>query len=188
MGYLTPDEIKKIGFKSIGKGVKISDKASIYDAEKIEIGDHSRIDDFTIVSGNVKIGKYVHITPFCVLAGGQSGITLDDYSGLAYNVSIFSQSDDYSGTTMTNPLIPAKFKKEIKEAVYIGKHVIIGAGSCVMPGVHIEEGCSVGAMTLMNKSTEPWGMYIGIPARRFKERSQNILNLEKQFLSEIEDV
>ncbi|WP_240783029.1 DapH/DapD/GlmU-related protein [Escherichia sp. E2562] len=84
----------------------------------------------------------------------------------------FSQSDDYTGRTMTNPTIPKKFKKEIIKQVVIGKHVIIGTNSLVFPGVTIEEGCSVGAMTMVTKSTKPWGCYFGIPAKRIKERKK----------------
>ena len=53
MAYLTEDELKTLGFKSLGENVKISDKASIYDAHNIQIGDNSRIDDFCVISGNV---------------------------------------------------------------------------------------------------------------------------------------
>ena len=65
-------------FKSLGKDLKISDKASIYNPECIELGDYSRIDDFCVVSGKVKIGKYVHIAPFCLIAGGEEGVVMDD--------------------------------------------------------------------------------------------------------------
>jgi len=62
MSYLSLDNMKAMGFKRLGVNVKISDKASIYDADKIEIGDHSRIDDFCILSGNISLGSYNHIT------------------------------------------------------------------------------------------------------------------------------
>lgn len=185
MAYLTEHELKGLGFKSLGKNVKISDKASIYNHEQISIGDHTRIDDFCVVSGKVTIGRRVHIAPHCLVAGGELGITMDDYSGLAYFVQVFSQSDDYSGRTLTNPTVPAKFKNEFKSPVYIGRHVIIGSGSVVFPGVRIEEGCSVGAITLVSKSTEPWGVYIGNPAKRLKDRKKDLLELEKKL--EIEE-
>jgi len=183
MSYLTEDQVKKVGFKYIGENVKISDRASIYDAGQIEIGNNSRIDDFCIVSGRVVIGAYCHITPMCLVAGGSPGIFFSDFCTLAYGVKIFSQSDDYSGETLTNSLIPKHFKKEIMKPVFLGRQVIIGAGSMVFPGVNIAEGCSVGAMTLVNKNTEPWGIYVGNPAKRIRERKKNLLELEKQFLS-----
>lgn len=187
MAYLTDIELRSIGFKALGNNVKISDKASIYNPEQIEIGNNSRIDDFCVISGKVKIGQYVHIAPFCLVAGGEMGIQLDDFSGLAYQVQVFSQSDDYSGRTMTNPTIPAKYKNEIKKSVHIAKHVIIGAGSIIFPGVKLSEGCSVGAMSLVNKTTAAWGIYVGNPAKRVKERKQNLLDLEVEFLRGVND-
>ncbi|ENM3767349.1 acyltransferase [Vibrio cholerae] len=184
MAYLTVEALESMGFKSVGEGVKISDKASIYDPEYIVLGDFSRIDDFCVISGSVRIGRNVHIAPFCLVAGGEEGIIMEDFSGLAYGVQVFTQSDDYTGRTLTNPTICAKFKKEHKAGIRIGKHVIIGARSMVFPGVNLAEGCSVGAMTLVNKSTDPWGIYLGNPARRIKERKKDLLELEKQFLKE----
>ena len=66
----------------------------------------------------------------------------------------------------------------------MGRHVIIGSGSVVFPGVKIAEGCSVGALSLVNKSTEPWGIYVGNPARRVKLRKQDLLLEEKRYLNE----
>lgn len=185
MAYLSNNQLKNIGFKNLGKNVKISDKSSIYNPELIELGDNSRIDDFCVVSGRVVFGKYCHITPMCLVAGGIPGILFSDFSTLAYGVKVFAQSDDYSGLTLTNSLIPKKFKNEIFESVSIGKHVIIGAGSVIFPGVHVAEGCAIGAMSLLNKSTDPWGVYFGNPARRIKERKKDLLELEKKFLSEV---
>lgn len=185
MAYLTASQLAERGFKSLGENVKISDKASIYNAEQIEIGDYSRIDDFCVLSGKIKIGSFCHIAAMCLVAGGQKGICLDDFCGLSYGTKVFSQSDDYSGGAMVSPLVPLEYKDEKKEKVVLGRHVIVGAGSTVLPGVSVAEGCSIGAMTLVNKSTTPWGIYVGIPAKRVKERKKDLLVLEKQFLEEL---
>lgn len=184
MPYLTDEQLAQMGFRSLGKNVRISDKAAIYNAEQIDVGDNSRIDDFCVISGKVRIGSYVHVAPHCLVAGGSEGITLEDFAGLAYYVQVFSQSDDYSGRSLTNPTVPAQYKNETKAAVHIGRHVIIGAGSIVFPGVTLAEGCSVGAMALVHKSTSPWGIYVGNPARRVKDRKTDLLSLEAQFLKE----
>ena len=44
--------------------------------------------------------------------------------------------------------------------------------------VIIEEGVSVGAMSLVNKSLNKWNIYIGIPCKKLKERKKDILELE----------
>ena len=185
MAYLTEQELQELGFKKLGAGVKISDKAAIYNADQIEVGDHSRIDDFCVISGRLVIGKYNHITPMCLVAGGTPGIHFEDFCTLAYGVKVFAQSDDYSGETLANSLVPKKFKNEFFAAVSLGRHVIVGAGAVIFPGVTIAEGCSIGAMALVTKSTESWGIYTGMPAKRMKDRKKNLLNLEAQFLSEL---
>ena len=96
----------------------------------------------------------IHITPMCLIAGGKPGVYFADFCCLAYGVKVFSQSDDYTGGSLTNSCIPRKYKKEIFESVNIEKHVIIGANSVIFPGVNISEGCSIGAMSLLIKSTE----------------------------------
>jgi len=186
MAYYSDFELEELGFKYLGKHVKISKKASIYEAEKIEIGDNSRIDDFAILSGNIILGRNIHITAYCNLAGGEKGIVIDDFSTLAYGVNVFTQSDDYLGYFMTNSTIPKRFKKEKKEKIHIHRHVIIGAGSYILPGVVLYEGTSIGAMSLMLKSSEPWKVYVGIPAKPIKDRKKDILDIEKRYLSEIE--
>ena len=181
MAYYTIKELKSLGFKSIGKSVKISDKASIYNCNQIEIDDYSRIDDFCVISGKIKIGRNVHITPLCIIAGGVPGVIIESFSTLAYNCKIFSQSDDYSGSSMTNSTIPKKFKKENFNKVLIEKHSIIGAGSIVMPGVTIAVGTAVGANSLVLSSTSPWEICAGSPARKIKSRKKDLLLLERQF-------
>lgn len=182
MAYYTEDQLKLLGFKHIGNNVKISDKASIYNCDQIEIGDNSRIDDFCVVSGKIKIGRNVHIAPFCLVAGGEKGIIFEDFSGLAYQVQVFTQSDDYSGRTLTNPTIPDEYKKESKKEIIIGKHSIVGAGSIIMPGVILSEGTSVGALSLVRKKTEEWSVYLGNPAKKIMSRKKDLLELEKQYL------
>jgi acetyltransferase-like isoleucine patch superfamily enzyme len=182
MAFLSLEQLQSMGFRALGSGVRISDKASIHDAGRIAIGDHSRVDDFCVLSGRVSIGRNVHLAVFCNVAGGSEGVTLEDFSGLAYGCQVFSQSDDYSGRSLTNPTVPARFKHETRKAVRIGRHCILGAQALVMPGVHLAEGCSVGAMSMVTKSTQPWGVYFGIPARRIKERRCDLLALEQEYL------
>ena len=182
MSYYTQEQLKELGFKYIGKNVKISDKAGIYNYDQIEIGDNTRIDDFCVISGKIKIGRNVHITPMCLVAGGIKGIVFEDFTTIAYGVQVFTQSDDYSGRTMTNSTIPKEYKNEFMEEIILKKYSIVGAGSIIMPGVKLAEGTSIGAMSLVLKSTNPWGIYVGNPAKRLKDRKKNLLELEKQYL------
>ena len=66
------------------------------------------------------------------------------------------------------------------EKIRIG---IIGTGSTLLPGVTLGEGCSVGAMSLINKSLPAWGIYAGIPARLLRPRSRKLLELSRELES-----
>jgi len=181
--FYSEEELQTIGFKKLGKNVRISRKTSIYGAEQIEIGDNVRIDDFCILSGRIKIGNYVHIASGCYLFAGEAGITLEDFSGLSSRVTIYAVTDDYSGEVLTNPTIPMEYRRVIEKPVLIMKHAIIGTGATILPGVTIGLGAAVGAMSLVTKDVLDWAIVAGIPAKFIKERKKDLLNLEKDFIT-----
>lgn len=184
MAYLSQDALEAMGFAALGRNVRISDRAAIYGAAEMQIGDHSRIDDFCVLSGRIVIGRNVHVAPFGLIAGGTPGVVLEDFAGLAYRVSIFAQSDDYSGATLTNPTVPVRFKQEVRAAVRIGRHVILGTGSIICPGVDLGDGSAVGAGSLVLKSCPPWTILAGSPAHKLKDRRQDLLDLEAKYLAQ----
>jgi galactoside O-acetyltransferase len=181
MSFLSKAELHRIGFKHIGENVLISDKCSIYNAKNISIDDNVRIDDFSILSageGGIEIGKYVHIACYSAIIG-KGKVTMKDFSGLSSRVSVYSSSDKYDGEFMTNPCLPNHVINTMHKDVVIGKHVVIGSGSVVLPGVNLADGAAVGAMSLVNKSEDESYVLAGIPAKRVKPRLKNIFELEK---------
>lgn len=172
------EELLKLGFKQVGSNVLISKKVSFYGIDKITIGNHVRIDDFCILSGEITLKDYIHIAAYSALFGGKEGIVMEKYAGLSSRVVIYAESDDYSGDAMTNPMIPIEFRNVAGGKVVLEKHVIIGTGTCILPDLTIKEGSAVGSMSLVNKSLEPWGVYAGIPCRKIKERSKKLLAIE----------
>lgn len=179
--FYDEEDLKKLGFQSYGKNIKISRKASIYGAENISLGNNIRIDDFCILSGKIVLGNYIHIAAYSALYGGKDGIYVDDFANVSSRVTVYSISDDYSGETMTNPLIPDEYKNVQSEAVHIGKHAIIGSTSVILPGVTIAEGSSFGAFSFIQRDSEAWSINTGSPFRKIKDRSRNLLKLENQF-------
>jgi len=182
--FYTPAELKKLKFKAIGKNVLISRYARIYSMKDIEISSNVRIDDFCLLSGKVKIGNHVHVSAYSSLCGGDAGIVLEDFVNISERVAVFAKTDDFSGATLTNPTIPDKYKNVFEATVTLKKHSIIGVGSSIMPGVTLGEGSVVGAKSFVKKSTEPWSVYAGLPAKKIKDRKKDLLKLEKLFLEE----
>lgn len=179
MVMLSRDEIGNIGFLSVGENVSISDRASFYGADRITLGSNVRIDDFCVMSagaGGIQIGQHVHIAVYSSLIGAGK-IALSDFCNISSRVSIYSSSDDYSGSKMTNPTVPSNYTGVIHADVFLGKHVIVGSGSVVLPGVTLEEGVAVGALSFINRNCEAFGIYAGNPARRVRERRRDLLKL-----------
>ncbi len=183
--FLSEEEIKILGFSHVGQNVQISRLASLYGAGNMIIGDNVRIDDFCILSGRITIGNYIHIAAGCYLYGGEEGIELNDFVNLSSRIVIYAKSDDYSGMTLTNPTIPDKYKQVVEAKVVLQRHVLLGTGCVVLPGVTIEEGVSIGSLSLINKSLPAWKVCAGIPAKPIKDRKKDLLILEQEFLNEV---
>lgn len=178
--YYTEEDLRDFGFQSLGSDVRISSDCRVYGAEHISIGSHVRIDDFTIlaaVRGSITIGDYVFIARGCHLSG-VFGIEMHDFSSMAANTVIYSASDDYSGASLTAQVVPHHYTNYIGGPVTIGRHVIIGASSVVLGPADLGEGCSFGSFSLISKTLPAWGVYAGIPVRRLKERSRELLEQE----------
>lgn len=176
--FYSEEELEALGFKSIGKNCKISRNACFYSIDKVFIGDNVRIDDFCILSGCIQLGNNIHISAYVALYGTM-GIELEDYTGISPRTTIFSAMDDFSGDYLIGPVHPKECTNVTGGKVLIKRYSQIGANSVVFPNLIIEEGCAIGAFSLIKNSLEPWGIYWGIPAKRMKERSKGLLEFFK---------
>jgi len=173
--FLTKTELENLPFKQIGNHVLISRKASFYNMEEISIGNNVRIDDFSLLSGKITIGSNVHISAYCALYG-KFGIELKDHTGLSPRCTIISASDDFSGEYLIGPTNDPQMTKISGGKVIIEKFAQLGVNTVILPDLTIKEGTVTGAMTLVNKSLDSWGVYTGIPAKKLKNRSKHLLN------------
>jgi dTDP-4-amino-4,6-dideoxy-D-glucose acyltransferase len=177
--FLSRVLLVELGFAKLGHQVLLHPTAVILDCARVSMGDYVRIDPYCVLSttGGIELGSYTHIGSHCTVSGAAK-VTLNDFSCLSHGVKIFSSRDDFSGETLTNSSVPAHFRDILTGDVQVGRHVVVGAGAVIMPGVTIGEGCAVGALSFVDKSLEAWGIYAGIPARRLRDRKKNLLELE----------
>ncbi|MCU6498872.1 acyltransferase [Rugamonas sp. A1-17] len=184
MSFLSVEEVAALGLAQVGRDVRISRLASLHNAANIRIGDHSRIDDFCVLSagvGGIEIGRNVHVAVYSCLIG-KGPITLDDFANISSRVAIYSSNDDYSGAWMTGPTLPPEFTNISAGPVRIGRHAIIGSGCVVLPRVTVGEGAALGALSLVNRDCDSFGVYVGVPARKVKERRRDLLAVEQAYL------
>lgn len=185
MSFLDRKHLEKLGFRALGENVRVSTLASLHNPAAISLGDDVRIDDFCVLSagrGGMRIGSFVHIAVGCTLIG-EGRIVLEDFCNLSSRVAVYSSNDDYSGSAMTNPTVPAEYRAVEVGPVHMGKHVVVGSGSVILPRVSLGEGVAVGALSLVKSDCLAFHVYAGVPARVIGQRQQRLLDLEKQFLA-----
>lgn len=180
-GFFESEELVKMGFKSVGENVRIAKSCTIVGLENISIKSNVQIDEHVFIAANkglLQIGDHVHVGGLCHL-NCNGGVFISDFCGLSQGVKIYSLTDDYSGNSLTNPTVPEKYKQLKKAPVHLGRHVLIGSGSVVLPGVSIGFGSAVGALSLVSVPLDEWGIFFGSPAKKIQSRSKKILELEK---------
>ncbi|WP_225548552.1 acyltransferase [Chromobacterium violaceum] len=127
---------------SIGAHTTINRNVILWPS-KLYIGDWVEINPGTVIYGEVAVGNFCMIGPNVVLAGGTHGTKLE-------KAMRFQPSED--------------------QRIVIGEDVWIGANASVTGGVVIAEGCIIGAGSVVTRSTAPFGIYVGSPARLISYR------------------
>jgi galactoside O-acetyltransferase len=172
---------------SVGDDVQIHKSVLFFGPENIFISSHVRVDCHCILSAGkdgLYIGRNVHIAAGSYVFGSSARVELQDFCGLSSRVTLYTASDDYSKGAMTNPTIPLKYRNVTSGPVVLRKHVIVGAGSVILPGVTLGLARSGGALSLVHRDTLDFSIVAGSPARAVGTRSDRILELEQEFLDE----
>ena len=152
-----------------GKNVIIGKTVRIRYPHLVWIGDNCIVDDFTYISTELVLQGYNHISSGCKIIGGsKSKLIMKPFSTFSPNVVIAAGSDDYLSGIAT-PLVDIEFKGDVEYGtVSIGRHSIIGTGSVILPNIIVNDGATVGALSLVNKNLEEWFLYAGVPVKKLK--------------------
>lgn len=156
------------------KTVQISKFASIEKSIRgtnTYIGENCFIDDFVKIkhvggNGDVRIANRVYINSGCVLYSG-NGIIIGDDVLIGPNCSITPVNHNFESLHI--PIKQQGFSPS-KGGVIIEENVWIGAGVTILDGAVIKKGCIIGANSLVNKETVPYGIYFGAPIELVKMR------------------
>lgn len=181
MSWLNAEQLKK--FKSVGREVLVSDQATIFGAENVEIGDNVRIDAGCIIlasKGRVKIGSHVHIAVQVLLAAG-GGIVLKDHTSISFGSKLISSSDDFSGEHLAGPAYPEDMRQISNHTIVMERFSQVGAACVVLPGVMLGEGSVLGSNSLARNDLKAWTIYGGSPCKFLKDRSQKMKESVEEF-------
>lgn len=111
---------------------------------------------------NVKFGNNISLGGGIVLFASES-IEIGDHTMIAMNVILHTATHNY----LRHPMWMERIDRPIK----IGKHVWIGIGAIIMPGVIVEDFAVVGAGSVVVENVPRGSIVVGNPARIIKQRS-----------------
>jgi acetyltransferase-like isoleucine patch superfamily enzyme len=172
--------------KRMGKNVFIDVGVTIWEPKNVEIDDETHLDTYVNVLGGervkgfVKIGKYVHVASFCVLAG-RGGIEIGDYAAVAAGSCIYSGSNHYRNSIDKNEKLismsaqaPIDMQYVVEKKVVIGDYAFIGVNSTVMPGVTVGKASVIGAGSIVIEDIPAFKIAVGAPAKVIKQRPSSV--------------
>jgi dTDP-4-amino-4,6-dideoxy-D-glucose acyltransferase len=168
MGDNVRDKLKKCG-----EDVRIYPLAKLAFPHMIELEDHCRIRDFVFIFAGkgVRIGQYTDMQPHVVIWGGGETIIGNRVSVGPGTVLLSAVYAHGEGLKMVDGL-PEGSAKALYGKLVIQDDVYIGANCTLMPNIVIGEGSIIGAASFVNKDTQPWGIYVGSPAKKIGERKK----------------
>jgi len=114
--------------------------------------------------GSIKIGADCSINPGCILYG-HGGLTIGSHVRIAAQTIIVPANHIFA-----DPDRLIRDQGESRAGIRIGDDVWLGARVTVLDGVTISNGCVIGAGSVVTASTEPYGVYVGVPAKLVKYR------------------
>lgn len=119
------------------------------------------------ISSDLVAGAYTYIGPNCII---YPKVSLGDYTLLANDVQIIGSDHNFRKSG-----VPITFsgRDELHPTV-IGKDVWIGAGSKIAVGIKIGNGAIIAMGAVVTKDVEPFAIYAGIPAKKIRNRFDNI--------------
>jgi len=158
--------------KSCGENVKLYPMAKITKPGVVVLKDNCRIGDFVFMFGGdgIEIGEHTDVQPHTTFWGGGLTIIGDRVSTGPGTVFLSATYSHEAGLKMVDGLGDGSVETKGGKLV-IGNDVYIGAKSVIMP-VNIGEGVVIGAGSFVNKDCEPWGIYVGSPAKKIGSREQ----------------
>jgi acetyltransferase-like isoleucine patch superfamily enzyme len=152
--------------------VFISPLATLVNPGHVYLNAHISIDQGVYLSTRAVIGNYVHIAPnTCIIGGKSAKLIMEDFTNISANCTVICASDDFTKGHL-NPIVPIEYRNVITKPVIFKRFSAIGCNTVVLPGVILAEGSVVGAGSVLTDDTEPWGIYVGSPAKRVGTREK----------------
>jgi acetyltransferase-like isoleucine patch superfamily enzyme len=116
----------------------------------------------------IDIAHHTHFAPNCVLYGW-GGLTIGPCCNIAAH-TVFATIGHDPVRRWDKPMCEVS---PVAGPITLVEDVWTGANCVIMANVTVAKGCILGAGGVLTKSTEPFGLYVGVPAKRLRDRKKD---------------
>jgi acetyltransferase-like isoleucine patch superfamily enzyme len=164
--------LRSPGNISLGNGVFVDDLAVLDgkgDGGEITLGDQVLIGRAAILtchSSRIRMGNFVSMGPFCLLAS-------KSFIDIGSNVSIGPGSQILAGShALDDPSVPPIRQERTSKGITIGDGVWLGAGAIVLDGVTLGANAVIGAGAVVKDDIPANCVAVGMPAKVLYDRTE----------------
>jgi acetyltransferase-like isoleucine patch superfamily enzyme len=154
----------------VGANVTFYPNCFVQGAGRLVVDEHVEFFPGTYISigkwesSFVEIGHHCHFAPNCVLYGW-GGLRLGAYCNIAAH-TVFATVGHHDEITDR----PMSLTGEKAGPITLEDDVWVAANVTIAANTRIAHGCVIGANAVVTRDTEPMGLYVGVPARRLRDR------------------
>lgn len=159
-----------------GEDVFVSANVEVRRPHLVRLGSHIAIDTGFYCTTALMLGDYIHIGPYVTVIGGAPAmLRMAGFNTVGAGSRLLCASDEFLGAGLVG-MAPAELRDVVHvEPIVLEAFASVGTNVVIHPGVTLAEGSVVGSCSLVTKSTEPWTIYKGVPARPWKERPATVM-------------
>ncbi len=153
----------------IGSNVRFYPNCFLQGRGRVTVADHVDFFPSTYISTGseksfIEIGHHSHFAPSCILYGW-GGLKIGPHCNIAAHCVFATIGHDPVIRDKPMALVPG-----VTGPITLIEDVWLGANVTITANVTIDRGCIIGANAVLTKSTTPYGLYVGVPAHRLRDR------------------
>ena len=174
-------------FRATGRGIIFGKGIALRHPKKITLGDRVAIDDYVLLDASgagkegIIIGNEVIISRNCVIQGKTGMVSIGDKTDIGCNCIFSSVTGIFIGHSnliagncyigggqyLSDRLDMTMMDQGLysEGPIFIGDDVWFGAGTVVLDGVRVGNGCIIGAGAIVTKDLPEYSIAAGAPAR-----------------------
>lgn len=142
---------------------------------KVVVGDNCEICNFVLLKDKTRMGNNCYVDSYVLSSGNctlGNNVIMRYRTVIARNVIV---GDHVFFTAGVKTIFLDHKREATSKPLTIQRGCYFGDNSIIMGGITVAKKCIIGAGAFVNKDTDPDGVYVGTPARRLRDVTEDEL-------------